>query len=243
MFKKFLQEAGIVEKDSPADKKEESSSAKKSSDVLFPTTTFSTNKNPVTPNTGTSSVVPTLGRVPKENFVKFFEDAMKQANLPGEDYYEFRQKLAKFKERMGNKTTDDAILEMVLIDFEGKNITPNDLIGHANHYLNALTKKKEQFIAEAEQEKANIRKQRENQVNQLQNDIAAKQQKILNLQKEIENTQHDIAQQQNSLEITKSSIGEATEKLDISQQELELAYSFMSSIIQGEISTLTSKVR
>lgn len=67
-------------------------------------------------------------------------------------------------------------------------------------------------------------------------------QRIEQLKKEIEMAETEVASKTNNLEVAKSSIGEATEKIDMSEQELELAYTYMANNINTEISILTTKI-
>jgi uncharacterized protein YoxC len=240
----FLKEAGYIEDKNAAPKaqpngappKEAATKASPSSSTFLTTTVFS---NSGAVNTSAETLAPS--REPKEAFIKFFEDAMKEANLPGEDYYEFRVQLSKMRERMGSRTSEDALLESVLINFEAKNVFPKDLIGHAEHYLKALAAKKDAFVKEAEAEKIKIRQDREAQVNKTLSDIESKKQRMQQLSKEIENLQLSIDQQNNSVEVTKSSIEEAVQKITNSQEELGIAHSYMSSNISSEINMLSSK--
>lgn len=240
---KFLKDQGLITDDAPVStpSSKKAEVAAKPVNSTFLTTTF--NATGLVNTTQPTPQVLGTGQQPKDAFVKFFEDAMTAANLPGEDYYEFRTKLSKMKQRMGNRTSEDAILESVLIEFESKNLFAKDLVGFADHYLQALTAKKDQFIHDAEGEKVNIQKNREASILQAQNDIAAKEQQIAQMNKSIETLQQGIDQQKNSIEVTKSSIQEAYDKIDVSKQELQLAFDFMASNITNEKSILLNKVQ
>lgn len=237
-LKSFLTENGFLTPEKLVLPVKETASKAAAGGSTFLTTTFSSDGASTT-SAPTTYVAP--GKTPKDAFLKFFEDAMREANLPGDDYYEFRIQLSKMRERMGNRTSEDALLESVLINFEAKNIYPKDLIAFADHYLQALTSKKDQFINEAGNEKVNIQQQREGQIVQAQKDIDAKLQRIEQMKHEIEGLQAAVAQQNNSMEVTRSSIKEATQKIDDSQVELQTAFDFMATGIRGEIKILTGK--
>ena len=90
-------------------------------------------------------------------FVKFFEDELGKANLPGPDYFEFRQLLVKTQQKMAAKgiAAPEVVLQAVLMSFEAQDISPAKLIEAASHYKDVIKQKNDDFLKGAAAEKNN----------------------------------------------------------------------------------------
>ena len=146
-LKTFLQQQGFIADDATEEtiSKPSNSSATPTNNTVAPT--FFPMQPAVVPEASRTDEAPsfvaplpqtTASTAPQQQldptFVKFFEDELVKANLPGPDYFEFRQQLTKTQQKMAAKgvTAPDVVLQAVLMSFESQEITVLvDFFGHA----------------------------------------------------------------------------------------------------------------
>jgi hypothetical protein len=137
-LKNFLKEKGFIEDDSK--NKSESDAASSGSQashsevapIFFPMNSIVASSTASSNNTESEpSFVTPLEKNKNEStladptFVKFFEDELIKANLPGPDYFEFRQLLIKTQQKMATKgmAAPEVVLQAVLLSFEAQDIS------------------------------------------------------------------------------------------------------------------------
>ena len=193
-LKDFLKKQGFIE-DESADKAAShsnssgngSSSASSIAPTFFPLQpaagTASSNAGPSDP----SFVVMAPQQSTSEKnqldptFVKFFEDELVKANLPGLDYFEFRQQLIKTQQKMATKgmAAPEVVLQAVMMNFETQDVTPAKLIETARQYKTIVKQKNDDFLKGAATEK-------NNQLQKRQSVLQAHNDTINNLQQQIQ---------------------------------------------------------
>ena len=181
---------------------------------------------------------------PDPTFVKFFEDELVKANLPGPDYFEFREQLMKTQQKMAAKgiNATDVILQAVIMNFETQDVSPAKLIEAAKHYKDVLKQKNDDFLKGASAEKNNQLQKRQN-VLQSHNDAIKKiqdQLKQLELQKQ--QLDQTLNREQTQMEVDKSLGKEGIEKIEKAEQMIALAHTYIQSTIDADIKRLQSAV-
>ena len=163
----FLKQQGFIE-DSKTDKTKPAGTenAPASSNTVAPTYFPVEDDNSSTVKTAStddpSFVTPLSKRKTTDDsvdptFVKFFEDELVKANLPGPDYFEFRQQLLKTQQKMAAKgmAAPEVVLQAVLMSFEAQDVSPAKLIEAARHYKEIIKQKNDDFLKGAAAEKNN----------------------------------------------------------------------------------------
>lgn len=188
------------------------------------------------------SFATSLSDQPDPAFIKFFEDELAKQNLPGPDYFEFRQMLLKMQQRMSAKgmVAPEVVLQAVLTSFEAQEITPAKLLQTAQHYKDAISAKKDEFIKGAEAEKNNQLQKRQGAL-QAHNDAIAKlQQQLQQLEVQRKQLEEALNKEKTQLDIDKSFGKEAIEKIEKAQRSISLAHDFMLGTVDADIKRLQS---
>src|SRR5258705_3249086 len=127
-LKDFLKQQGFIE-DGPENKRKEKSDNTRTAQpavtpIYFPVSAGSQEGGAKA--SGDPSFVTPLpqpatnaNEQPDATFIKFFEDELVKANLPGPDYFEFRQLLVKTQQKMAAKgvVAPDVVLQAGLMSF------------------------------------------------------------------------------------------------------------------------------
>lgn len=198
--------------------------------------------SPLQQQGGVSSFTSSLSDQPDPAFIKFFEDELAKQNLPGPDYFEFRQMLLKMQQRMSAKgmVAPEVVLQAVLTSFEAQEITPARLLQTAQHYKDAISAKKDEFIKGAEAEKNNQLQKRQAAL-QAHNDAIAKlQQQLQQLEVQKKQLEDALNKEKTQLDIDKSFGKEAIEKIEKAQRSISLAHDFMLGTVDADIKRLQS---
>ena len=191
-LKSFLKENGFIQ-DDPKDKSVQSSSDSNASQAtvtssvpsFFPVTQVPVNTVPDVLASADPSFVTPLKNLndqsaPDPAFIKFFEDELAKTNLPGPDYFEFRQLLIKTQQKMASKgiVAPEVVLQTVIMSFEAQDITPAKLIDAARHYKDILKQKNDDFLKGASSEKNNQLQKRQTVMQQHDGNIKKFQQQM-----------------------------------------------------------------
>ncbi|MEP7318792.1 MAG: hypothetical protein ABI921_08615, partial [Panacibacter sp.] len=163
-LKSFLKQQGFIEEE-PEDKKKHTDNTNTVKQTITVPPTFFPVQTPVvvtgvlassTPMQEDPSFVTPLQQQntdyvkeqPDATFIKFFEEELVKANIPGPDYFEFRQLLIKTQEKMAAKgvVAPEVVLQAVLMSFEAQEIPPAKLIEAARHYKETLKQKNNDFL-------------------------------------------------------------------------------------------------
>ncbi len=176
------------------------------------------------------------------SFIKFFEDELSKANLPGPDYFEFRQQLVKTQQKMAAKgmVAPDVVLQAVLTNFETQDITPAKLAEAANHYKGILTQKKDDFLKGAASEKNNQLQKRQTVLQQHEDSIKKIQQQLQQLELQKLQLEEAMTKEKTQLEADKTMGKEGITKIERAEQLIAAAHSYMLAAIDSDIKRLQS---
>jgi hypothetical protein len=252
-LKTFLQQQGFIA-DDPKGKSEEqgntvSSAQQKNAEVIptyFPfssgttATSAATTADPsfVTPLKQTNN----LKEQPDPTFIKFFEDELVKANIPGPDYFEFRQLLIKTQQKMAAKgvAAPEVVLQAVLMSFEAQEISTAKLINDALHYKEVVKQKNDDFLKGALAEKNNQLQKRQGVLLAHTDAIKKLQQQIQDLDLQKQRLQDAVNKEQTQLEVDKTLGKEGIEKIEKAETLITVAYNYIQSNIDTDISMLKS---
>jgi hypothetical protein len=258
-IKNFLKQQGFIKEDTDNKSVHESGSdnskktASESAPVYFPVTSPSSETNNANSSAQDDpSFVAALPERSQENksdrqqldptFIKFFEDELVKANLPGPDYFEFRQLLVKTQQKMTAKgnAAPEVVLQAVLMSFEAQEISPAKLIEAARHYKDVIKQKNDDFIAGAEKEKSNQLQKRQT-VLQSHNDAVRKiQQQLQQLELQKQQLNESMNKEKTQSEVDKSLGQEGIDKIEKAERLITLAHDYMKSTIDADINRLQS---
>ncbi len=161
-------------------------------------------------------------------FVEHFAELLEKANLPGPDYFEFKQAL---KGMQGLGLSEEKQFQASWASFKAmaSGITdPSVLTNSANHYGNVLNKDRESFLKDVEaavDDRIGSLKQESKQVEEATKTYA---QQILELQKKIDSNN-------DRLEKINGEIQEQTEKINVSRGSFDLTYQNMVDQINADV--------
>lgn len=252
---KFLKEKGFIKEDTddkPKQSNDDSSQQIQSNapPAFFPVTSFITESTTAASDQETadpSFVTP----LPKENseqqpldpaFVKFFEDELVKANLPGPDYFEFRQLLLRTQQKMAAKgvVAPDVVLQTVIMSFDAQDISSAKLVESAKHYKEVLKQKSDDFLKGAATEKNNQLQKRQTALQAHEESVRKLQQQIQQLEAQKQQLEESLKKAKTGMEVDKSLGKEGIEKIEKAERLLSLAHTYIQSSIEGDIKRLQS---
>jgi len=175
-------------------------------------------------------------------FVKFFEDELVKANVPGPDYFEFRQLLTKTQQKMAAKgvAAPEVVLQAVLMSFEAQDLSPAKLIDAARHYKDVLKQKNDDFLKGAATEKNNQLQKRQNVLQTHNDNIKKLQQQIQQLELQKQQLEQSANREQTQMEVDKTLGKEGIEKIEKAERLITLAHNYIQSTIDTDIKRLQS---
>jgi hypothetical protein len=173
-------------------------------------------------------------------FIKFFEDEMVKANLPGPDYFEFRQQLTKTQQKMSSKggASPELVLQAVLMSFEAQNITSANLIETAQHYKVAMQQKNDDFLKGAEAEKNNQLQKRQAVLQSHTDNIQKIQQQLQQLEIQKQQLNDTLNKEKTQLDVDKTLGKEGIAKIEKAEQLIGSAYTYIQASIDADIKRL-----
>lgn len=176
------------------------------------------------------------------SFVKFFEDELVKANLPGPDYFEFRQMLLKTQEKMASKggAAPEVVLQAVLMSFDAQDIHPPKLIEAARRYKEILSQKKDDFIKGAETEKNNQLQKRQSALQANDDNIRKIEQQLQQLELQKRQLDEALNKAKTQMEVDKTLGKEGIAKIDRAEQLIALAHDYIQNSIDADIKRLQS---
>jgi hypothetical protein len=250
-LKNFLKQQGFIE-DAPADKKTGNTTNAASAATIPPTyfpispagsggSTANTGGDPsfVTPLQQTVSAT---GEQLDATFVKFFEDELVKANLPGPDYFEFRQLLVKTQQKMAAKgvVAPEVVLQAVMMSFEAQDVTSAKLAEAARHYKDVLKQKNDDFLKGAAAEKSNQLQKRQGVLQSHDDNIKKLQQQLQQLELQKQQLEDAMNKEKMQLDADKSMGKEGIEKIEKAERLIAAAHAYMQSSIDTDIKRLQS---
>ena len=254
-LKNFLREKGFIEDDSKnkSDKNAQSTGSQTSLSEVVPTF-FPLNSNLITSTPSSNdtesepSFVTPLAKSSNETvqpdpaFVKFFEDELVKANLPGPDYFEFRQLLIKTQQKMATKgvAAREVVLQAVLMSFEAQEISPAKLVEAARHYKDIIKQKNDDFLKGASTEKNNQLQKRQNVLQAHNDNIKKIQQQLQQLELQKQQLESSLNKEKTQMDVDKTLGQEGIEKIEKAERLISSAHSYIQSTIDDDIKRLQS---
>ena len=179
---------------------------------------------------------------PDPTFIKFFEDELVKANLPGPDYFEFRQLLIKTQQKMATKgmAAPEVVLQAVLMSFEAQDITPAKLVDAAHHYKDVIQQKNDDFLKGASTEKNNQLQKRQNVLQTHDDNIKKIQQQLQQLELQRQQLENSLNKEKTQMEVDKTLGQEGIEKIEKAERLIAAAHSYIQSSIDNDIKRLQS---
>ena len=255
-LKNFLKQQGFIE-DGPSDKKkgkENSQASSKQPDadvspVYFPANFNNDTGSPTTSAGEPSFVTPlqqsgnTVLTKLDPSFIKFFEDELVKANLPGPDYFEFRQLLLKTQQKMTTKggAAPEVVLQAVLLSFEAQDISRAKLVDAARKYKDILKQRNDDFLSGAAKEKNKQLQKREDALRGHNENIQQFQQQIQQLELQKQQLQESLNKERTQLEVDKSLGQEGIQKIEKAETLISLAHDYIQSTIDTDIKRLQAE--
>ena len=179
---------------------------------------------------------------PDPTFVKFFEDELVKANLPGLDYFEFRQQLIKTQQKMAARglAAPEVVLQAVLMNFEAQEVSPEKLIEAARQYKAIIKQKNDDFLKGASAEKNNQLQKRQNVLQSHSDAIKKIQDQLRQLELQKQQLDESMNKEKTQLDINKTLGKEAIEKIEKAERLITLAHNYIQSTIDTDIKRLQS---
>ncbi|HTE11289.1 MAG TPA: hypothetical protein VK645_09965 [Chitinophagaceae bacterium] len=248
-LKSFLKEQGFIEESAGEKKKDKTTITGSSSGVeptYFPVSAASAAGNPATVSGDPAFVAPlqkavsNMNEQPDASFVKFFEDELVKANLPGPDYFEFRQLLIKTQQKMAAKgvVAPEVVLQAVMMSFEAQDVTTVKLVDAARHYKDVLKQKNDDFLKGAASEKNNQLQKRQNVLQGREDNIKKIQQQLQQLELQKQQLDEAMNKEKMQMDADKSMGKEGIEKIEKAERLIAAAHAFMQTAIDTDIKRL-----
>ncbi|MEP7144832.1 MAG: hypothetical protein ABI707_18250 [Ferruginibacter sp.] len=257
-LKSFLKQQGFIAGE-PGDKIKEkgdhSNAAQQPASTIAPTffpLHSATNETATSASSGTSSPDPSFVTPLHQNttvkeqldptFVKFFEDELVKANLPGPDYFEFRQQLTKTQQKMAAKgvAAPEVVLQAVLMNFETQDISTAKLIDAARHYKEIIQQKNDDFLKGASSEKNNQLQKRQTVLESHNDTIKKIQQQIQQLEIQKQQLGESLNREKTQMDVDRSLGKEGIEKIEKAERLISSAHDYIQSTIDTDIKSLQS---
>ena len=220
---------------------------------FFPVTEFTSNLSTTNSDSSTTAdpsfVAPLQQNVNEQkqealdpSFVKFFEDELVKANLPGPDYFEFRQLLMKTQQKMASKgvVAPEVVLQTVIISFDAQDISPAKLMEAARHYKDALKQKNDNFLKGAQTEKNNQLQKRQAALQLHEENIKKIQQQIQQLELQKQQLDESLNKEKTQMDVDRTLGKEGIEKIERAERLISLAHNYIQSTIDTDIKRLQS---
>lgn len=175
---------------------------------------------PVTPAARTGAVDP--------KFVEHFSELLEKANLPGPDYFEFKQAL-KSMEGLGLSEEKQFQASWASFKAMASGVTDTSVLTNsANHYGNVLNKDRESFLKDVEQAVDDRIGSLMQESKKMQEATKTYAQQIVDLQTKIDNSNE-------RLEKINGEVQEQTEKINVSRDSFDVTYQTMVDQINSDV--------
>jgi hypothetical protein len=168
-----------------------------------------------------------------EKFMQVLAGAMESANLPGFDYFEFKQSLVN----LANMPMDEATrYKSAFAMATTMGATAPKLVESAEHYLNVLKTEEAKFLQAADNQRNAQIGNRKTQADNLENVIQQKAEQIKKLTQEIEQHRHEVLK-------IKDEIGQSTLKVEQTKKDFEATYQVLISQIQSDLQNMKNYLK
>ena len=160
-----------------------------------------------------------------EKFLNILLKAMEANNLDGLDYLEFKQSLqALSKMPMDEETRFKSAFAMAA----SMGATPNHLVKTAKHYISVLTKEEKKFEGALQQ-------QIDSKIGSQQLEVASMEKSIQEKSEQIKQLTNQITQIQKKVQTSKSSMQNASEKINVTKSNFIASYNQLRGQIENDI--------
>ncbi len=156
-----------------------------------------------------------------DKFVKVLLEAMEAANLPGFDYLEYKKALQNL-EKMN--FADSVRFQTAYAGAQSMGVTPAQLIDSAQHYLATLAGEQKKFETALDNQKQQQIGQKQQQLDNLDKEVAAQEEKIRQLQQQI------VDKKARQLKL-RATLDQSTGKLAATEADFHKTY----AVITGQI--------
>jgi len=248
-LKDFLKQQGFIA-DGPADKKATADNTRVAKPAVepmyFPVTEANATAAPagndpsfVTP---LQKAVTGIKEQPDATFIKFFEEELAKANMPGPDYFEFRQQLVKTQQKMADKgvVAPEVVLQAVMMSFEAQDISSAKLVEAARHYKEVLRQKNEDFLKGAVAEKNNQLQKRQAVLLGHDENIKKIQQQLQELELKKQQLEEAMNKEKTQQDVDKTLGKEGIEKIEKAEKLISQAHDYMQAAIDNDMKRLQS---
>ena len=241
-LKDFLKKQGFIVDDSA--KKTDGVNTNQDTGTSVVPTFFPPQTDSVTSNSNEPAFVAPLQQNPVNHldpaFIKFFEDELVKANLPGPDYFEFRQLLNKTQQKMSAKgmASPEVVLQTVLMSFEAQDVPRAKLIEAAQRYKNILKEKNDDFLRGADAEKNNQLQKRQSALQAREANMQKIQQQLLLLEQQKRQLEDALEKERTQADVDKTMGKEGIIKIERAQQLITQAHNYIQSTIDADIERL-----
>lgn len=165
-------------------------------------------------------------------FVDHFAELLEKANLPGPDYFEFKQAL-KSMEGLGLNEEKQFQVSWASFKAMAAGITDTSVLTtSANHYGNVLNKDRENFLKDVEKATDDRIGSLKQESKKLQEDTKTHAQQIMDLQKKIDASN-------DRLEKINDEIQEQTDKINTNRDSFDLTYQSMVDQINADVEKIS----
>ncbi len=182
------------------------------------------------PVANTIPVVPPTVRTGEvdRKFVDHFAELLEKANLPGPDYFEFKQAL-KSMEGLGLNEEKQFQASWASFKAMAAGVTDTSVLtSSANHYGNVLNKDRENFLKDVEKANDDRIGSLKQESKKLQEDTKTYAQHIMDLKKKIDASN-------DRLEKINDEIEEQTDKINTNRDSFDLTYQSMVDQINADV--------
>lgn len=173
-------------------------------------------------------------------FIKFFEDELVKSNLPGPDYFEFRQLLNKTQQKMEAKgmASPEVVLHTVLMSFEAQDVNSTKLIEAALRYKEILKRKRDEFLAGAVAEKNSQLQKRQAVIQGHEANIQKMLQQLQQLELQKRQLEDALEKAKTQSEVDKTMGKEGIAKIERAERLIDIAHEYMQGSIDADIQRL-----
>ncbi len=169
-------------------------------------------------------------------FVEHFAELLEKANLPGPDYFEFKQAL-KSMEGLGLNEEKQFQASWASFKAMASGVTDTSVLTtSANHYGNVLNKDRESFLKDVESAIDDRIGSLKQESKKLEDNNKSYTQQILDLQKKIDANN-------DRLEKINDEVLEQTEKINSSRASFDLTYQSMVDQINADIEKINKYLK
>jgi hypothetical protein len=157
-----------------------------------------------------------------QKFFDFFQGIIKENNIPGIDYFEYREALKKMKALPENSAFQMAFDNFKIID---NNLSKETILASIDHYDGLLAKEETDFEAEMAGETQNEVVARRQKATDLQTSNKDILQKIQNLQEQISHNQEEAIKLNNEAALAEVKIGQTAKNFTKTLTHVRIALS------------------